>query len=115
LIDAPRLRHMRPTAVLINTARGPIVDEGALALALEREQLFAAGLDVFEREPAIDARLRAHPRAVVLPHLGSATVVTRRRMAESAARSIADALAGRRPAHLVNPDVLTAAPPFATR
>jgi glyoxylate reductase len=106
LIDAAALSCMKPTAILINTARGPIVDEEALADALDDGRLFAAGLDVFEHEPAISERLRRHPRAVVLPHLGSATFGARSRMAETAARSIADLFAGRRPAHPVNPELL---------
>jgi glyoxylate reductase len=106
LIDDAAISCMKPTAILINTARGPIVDEEALADALDTGRLFAAGLDVYEREPLISERLRRHPRAVVLPHLGSATLGARSRMAETAAQSIADLLGGQRPAHVVNPEVL---------
>jgi glyoxylate reductase len=77
LINAARLRQMKPTAVLVNASRGPVVDERALAEALDTGELFAAGLDVFEHEPEVDPQLLAHPRAVVVPHLGSATVETR--------------------------------------
>ena len=64
---------MRRHAVLVNTARGPVVDEEALAIALETGTIFAAGLDVFEREPEVHPRLLAAPRTVLLPHIGSAT------------------------------------------
>jgi glyoxylate reductase len=107
LIGARELSLMKPTALLINTARGAIVDEVALADALERGHLGGVGLDVFEHEPRITPRLTACPRAVLTPHVGSATRGARARMAESAAQSIADFLDGRRPAHLVNPAVLT--------
>jgi glyoxylate reductase len=101
LIDRRRLALMRPGAVLINTARGPLVDEEALAEALERGTIFAAGLDVFEREPAVHPRLLAAPRTVLLPHVGSATERTRRRMAQLACQGVTDVLAGRPPAHSV--------------
>lgn len=105
LIGARELGAMKRGAILVNTARGPIVDEAALVEALERGPaagLGAVGLDVFEEEPRIPERLRAHPRALVLPHLGSATTAARVRMAETAAQSIADVLAGRRPRFIVN-------------
>ena len=73
LIDARRLALMKPRAVLVNTARGPVVDEEALAVALESGAIFAAGIDVFEREPEVHPRLLAAPHAVLLPHIGSAT------------------------------------------
>ena len=105
LIDAARLRQMKPTAVLVNAARGPVVDERALAEALDAGEIFAAGLDVFEHEPAVDPGLLAHPRAVVVPHLGSATVDTRLAMGMLAADNLLAALDGRRPPTLVNPEV----------
>jgi glyoxylate reductase len=108
LIDARRLALMKPTAILVNTARGAIVDEAALADALAAGRPGGCGLDVFEDEPRIHPRLRADRRAVLTPHLGSATRVTRARMAETAAQSIADFFAGRRPTHVVNPEALTA-------
>ena len=92
---------MRATAVLVNTARGPVVDEEALAIALELGELFGAGIDVFEREPEVHPRLLAAPHAVLLPHVGSATEATRRHMVELACRGAVDVLAGRRPPNLV--------------
>ena len=88
LIGEAELARMKPTAVLINTARGPVVDEAALVRALRERRIAAAGLDVFEREPALEAGLAALPNVVLAPHLGSATVATRDRMAEIAARNI---------------------------
>jgi len=101
LIDDRRLRLMRPTAVLVNTARGPVVEEEALAVALEEGRLFAAGLDVYEREPEVHPRLLAAPRTVLLPHLGSASVATRTRMAQLACEGAVAVLAGERPPNLV--------------
>jgi len=80
--------RMKKGAILVNTARGPLVDEKALATALRSEQLFGAGLDVFEREPKIEAALLDLPNLVVLPHLGSATVETRLAMARLACAEI---------------------------
>lgn len=101
LIGAGELSAMKPTAVLVNTARGAVVDEKALAGALERGELHAAGLDVFAHEPAVDPVLLAAPRTVLLPHIGSATVRTRLAMASMAAEAVGDVLAGRTPAHTV--------------
>ena len=94
LIGARELARMKKTAVLVNTARGPIVDEAALVRALQRGEIAAAGLDVFEHEPALAPGLRDLPQVVLAPHLGSATVATRARMAEVAARNIVAALRG---------------------
>jgi len=105
LVDARRLALMRPTAVLVNTARGPVIDEEALGAALESGQLFAAGIDVFEDEPAIHPRLLAAPRTVLLPHVGSASFATRVAMARLATSAVAEVLAGRRPLNTVNPEV----------
>lgn len=88
MIDAPALAAMKRTALLINTARGPIVDEAALADALTRGVIAGAGLDVFEREPTVHPALLAAPNAVLLPHIGSASADTRRRMAERAVMNI---------------------------
>jgi glyoxylate reductase len=101
LLDARRLGLLKPTAVLVNTARGPIVDEQALAVALEEGRLFAAGLDVYEREPAVDPRLLRAPHTVLLPHIGSASIATRTRMARLASTAVVDVLAGRTPPNLV--------------
>ncbi len=105
LIDARRIGLMKPTAVLVNTSRGPVVDEEALAAALESGRLFAAGLDVYENEPAVPPRLMAAPRTVLLPHVGSATFATRLAMARLATTGAAEVLAGRRPPNTVNPEV----------
>lgn len=103
LIGARELGLMRPTAVLVNTARGPVVDEEALATALEDGTIFAAGVDVFEREPEVHPRLLAAPRTVLLPHIGSATTATRTRMAVVASEAARMVLAGEQPANLVTP------------
>jgi glyoxylate reductase len=101
LIDARRLGLMKPTAVLVNTARGTVVDEAALAAALESGALFAAGLDVYEREPAIDPELLRAPRTVLLPHIGSASDATRTRMATLATSAVATVLSGGVPPNVV--------------
>ena len=106
IIDGEALARMKPTAVLVNTARGPCVDEGALAAALERGTIAAAGLDVFEKEPSIHPGLLASRKVVLAPHLGSATLEARGGMARLCAEAVAAVLAGRRPAHPVNPEVL---------
>ena len=103
LIDARRLALMKPTAVLVNTARGPVVDEGALADALHAGRLFAAGLDVFEREPEVHPQLLSAPRTVLLPHIGSASQATRTRMARLAASAVAKVLDGGVPPNVVQP------------
>jgi glyoxylate reductase len=101
LVDARRLALMKPTAVLVNTARGPVVDEAALAEALHAGRLFAAGIDVYEREPEVHPRLLTAPRTVLLPHLGSASVATRVRMAHLACAGAIAVLAGDTPPNLV--------------
>jgi glyoxylate reductase len=101
LIDARRLALMKPTAVLVNTARGTVVDEAALAEALHGDRLFAAGIDVYEREPAIEPRLLSAPRTVLLPHVGSASQATRTRMATMATGAVATVLAGGTPENTV--------------
>ena len=97
LIDARRLALMKPDAVLVNTSRGPVVDEDALAVALEDGTIFAAGLDVYEREPEVHPRLLVAPRIVLLPHVGSASLATRTRMARVAAENVVAVLGGLRP------------------
>ncbi len=101
LVDDRRLRLMQPHAVLVNTARGTVVDEAALAAALHEGRLFAAGIDVYEREPAIEPALLDAPRTVLLPHIGSASVATRRAMAQLAASAVVSTLAGATPSNLV--------------
>ena len=105
LVNEARLALMKPTAIVVNTARGGCVDERALIEAFAKGRIFGAALDVFEGEPKVDARLRADPRLVLAPHLGSATTETRTKMAELCRDAVIDVLAGRRPKHLVNPDV----------
>ena len=97
MIGPENLALMKPGAILVNTARGDLVREEAVAVALEEGRLGAAGLDVFTDEPAIHPRLVAAPRTVLLPHLGSATLPTRRRMAETAVANVQAVLAGRPP------------------
>ena len=94
VIDAETLRQMKPGAILVNTARGDLVREEALAMALETGRLGAAGLDVYTEEPAIHPRLLAAPRTVLLPHLGSATRETRRQMAAIAVANVQAVLKG---------------------
>jgi glyoxylate reductase len=94
LIDAEKLRRMRDDAYLINTARGPIVDEAALVDALRENRIAGAGLDVFENEPQVHPGLLQLETVVVIPHLGSATVETRTAMAELAARNVLAVTAG---------------------
>lgn len=97
LIDRRALARMRPGAVLVNTARGDVVDEAALVDALASGRLAAAGLDVYADEPRVPAALRALPNVVLLPHLGSATVETRRAMGMRAASNLEAWLDGREP------------------
>jgi glyoxylate reductase len=97
LIGAEQLAAMKPSAVLVNAARGPIVDEAALAEALAAGRIAAAGLDVFEREPEVEPGLLQLDNVVLSPHLGSATVETRTAMAELAARNAISVLRGQGP------------------
>lgn len=106
LMNADRIASMKPGAVLVNTARGGIVDEHALAEALRNGQLYAAGIDVFEKEPVeADNPLLSLANVVVAPHIGSATVLTRAKMADLAVENIAAALSGQPMPHCVNPEV----------
>lgn len=97
LIDARRLSRMKPTAHLVNTSRGPVVDEAALAAALREGTIAGAGLDVFEREPAVDPALLELENVTLVPHLGSATIETRTAMGVLAARNALAVLAGHPP------------------
>jgi glyoxylate reductase len=105
LFRREQFRKMKPTAVLVNTSRGPVIDEAALVDALEAGELFAAGLDVFENEPEVHPGLLELDRAVIIPHLGSATVETRDAMGMLAVDNVTAALEGRRPPTLLNPEV----------
>ncbi len=105
-VGADELALMKPTAVLVNTSRGPVVDERSLADALEQGQIASAGLDVFEEEPVVEPRLLALENIVVVPHIGSASIKTRTRMCTMAAENTAAVLSGQRPPNPVNPEVL---------
>ena len=97
VLDAASLALMKPGAIVVNTARGPLIDEAALADALRQGRLRAAGLDVYEREPRIDPGLTDLDNVVLLPHLGSATDEARGAMVELACANVVAVLAGREP------------------
>jgi glyoxylate reductase len=97
MVDAARLERMKPTAILVNTARGALVDEAALAEALRDGRIGAAGLDVYAHEPEVPAALLEAPRCVLLPHIGSATQRAREAMARLVADNVIAALEGREP------------------
>jgi glyoxylate reductase len=105
-IGARELALMKPTAFLINTARGKIIDEKALVKALAKGTIAGAGLDVFENEPKVHPALKTLRNVVIVPHLGSATVEVREQMANIVVDNIEALLAGRRPPNIVNPEVL---------
>lgn len=104
LVDAEVLGRMKPGAILINTARGPVVDETALVAALRAGQIAGAGLDVYEHEPALAPGLAEAPNTVLLPHIGSATVPVRAEMSRLSALNAVAMATGQRPLHLVNPE-----------
>jgi glyoxylate reductase len=104
LFDAPKLFRMKPTAFLINTSRGPVVEEAALVTALENNKIAGAALDVFENEPFIHPGLK-RPNVVLTPHIASASIETRTKMALMAANNIVAVFKGRRPPNLLNPDI----------
>ena len=107
LIDAKELSLMKKTAYLINTARGAIIDEEALVNALRNKQIAGAGLDVYEEEPKLKPGLAELDNVVLAPHLGSATIETRTKMAVMAAENIIAVLNKQKPKNCVNPEVLT--------
>lgn len=103
LIAAAELAQMQAHAVLVNISRGSVIDENALIEALKSQQIFAAGLDVYQKEPLQSSELFQLDRVVTLPHVGSATAATRKKMAELAYKNLVDGLDGRKPRTLVNP------------
>jgi lactate dehydrogenase-like 2-hydroxyacid dehydrogenase len=105
LIDAKRLALMKPTAFLINTSRGPVVDEAALVAALKEKRIAGAGLDVYENEPAFAQGLVDLDNVVMVAHIGSATTATRAKMAQMAAADLIAMMKGDRPQNCVNPEV----------
>jgi len=105
LFDAPKFYRMKPTAFLINTSRGPVVDEAALVAALEERKIAGAGLDVYENEPFIHPGLK-RTNVVLAPHIASASLETRTKMACIAAENVIALFAGQRPPNMLNPEVL---------
>jgi glyoxylate reductase len=107
LFDGPRFSKMKPTAYLINTARGAVIDDAALVDALESGKIAGAALDVFENEPLIHPGLK-RPNVVLAPHIASASIETRTKMACMAAENVVALLKGKQPANMLNPEVLKA-------
>jgi glyoxylate reductase len=105
LFDATKFSRMKPTAYLINTSRGPVIDEAALVHALESQRIAGAGLDVFEQEPFVHSGLK-RPNVVMAPHLGSASNETRAKMAMLAAQNAVALFQGQRPPNMLNPEVM---------
>jgi glyoxylate reductase len=105
LLSTPQFAQMKPSAILINTSRGPVVDEAALVEALNAKKIAGVGLDVYEREPAVHPGLIPMPNVVLAPHMASATTRTRSEMSAMAARNMATAVRGGRPPNLLNPEV----------
>jgi glyoxylate reductase len=105
LLSTPQFAQMKRTAILINTSRGPVVDEAALVEALNAKKIAGVAMDVYEREPAVHPGLIPLPNVVLAPHIASATVRTRSEMSAMAARNMATAVRGGRPPNLLNPEV----------
>jgi len=106
LIGARELKLMKPSAYLINTSRGPVVDEAALVQALKEKRIAGAGLDVYEEEPKVHPELIELNNVILAPHIASATIETRGKMAFMAAENLVAVLRGQRPKNIVNPEVL---------
>jgi D-3-phosphoglycerate dehydrogenase len=104
IINAERLAQMKPTAYIVNTARGPLIDEAALEVALDAGQLAGAGLDVREVEPPRDTRFSRFDNVILTTHIAGVTVETLDAMSKMAVQSAADVLAGRQPHGLINPE-----------
>jgi glyoxylate reductase len=105
MFDVAKFSRMKPSAFLINTSRGPVVDEAALVHALESKKIAGAALDVYEDEPFIQAGLK-RPNVVLAPHIASASVATRTKMAVIAAENVVALLKGMRPPNILNPEAL---------
>lgn len=105
LLSTQQFGQMKRSAILINTSRGPVVDEAALVQALQEKKIAGAALDVYEREPAVHPGLLQMPNVVLAPHIASATVRTRSEMSAMAARNMATAVRGGHPPNLLNPEV----------
>ena len=105
LLSTPQFGQMKRTAILINTSRGPVIDEAALVEALNAKKIAGVAMDVYEREPAVHPGLIPMPNVVLAPHIASATVRTRSEMSAMAARNMATAVRGGRPPNLLNPEV----------
>ncbi len=106
LIGEKEFALMKPTCIFINTSRGPVVHEAALVKALKENQIFSAGLDVYEREPELEDGLIDLPNVVIVPHIASATINTRTKMALMAAKNLIEALEGKTPEFCVNKEEL---------
>ena len=105
MLSTPQFGQMKKTAIVINTSRGPVVDEAALVEALKSGRIAGAGLDVYEREPAIHPGLIPMHNVVLAPHIASASSRTRSEMSAMAARNMATAVRGGKPPNVLNPEV----------